>query len=309
MTAAPVGQQDHAERLAHAQSLLAAGNFEEARAEFEAVLQAAPANADARSGEVKASVKLALAARSHGDMNTALADLLRARKFVTDDPSLLLDTGVLEDEMHLYKDAEGTLTKLLAIQPDAPQALYAMARVKMDLQQLAPAETYMRAYLKQAPNDATAHYGLGRILQMGQRPQEARAEFERSIELQPKQTESYFQLGQIELDLGHYDQAVTLFEKTLAGNPKHGGALTGAGIAEFRQKHYKKAESYLRLAIDAAPDYQPAHYYYGLTLARLGRKEDSQRELQKAAKMADEQNEKEAQRLHLNPSMQASPPQ
>lgn len=297
IVAPPLAQ---AESTASAQALLAAGDYAGARTAFEADLQVLPANPAARRGEVKASVGLALAARARGNMNQSLSDLLRARSFVPDDPTLLFDLGVLEDEMHLYKDAEDTLTKLLAANSTTPKALYAMARVKMDEQQLAPAETDMRSYLRQEPNDATAHYGLGRILQMEEKPQNARAEFERSIELQPKQTESYYQLGQIELDLGHYDRALTYFAKTLEGNPKHGGALTGAGIAEFRLKQYGKAESYLHLAVQDAPDYQPAHYYYGLTLGRLGHKADSAAELQKAAQMADVQNKKGAQRLHLS---------
>ena len=297
-------------QLVEAQSQLAAGHYPEARSAFEAILQVTPLDPEARSGEIKVSVKLALAARSLGHMNESLSDLLRARKFVPDDPALLFDLGVLEDQMHLYSGADETLTKLLGMgQQNQPQALYAMARVKMDLQQLAPAETDMRAYLKIDPEDASAHYGLGRILQLGQRTEEARTEFERSIELQPKQTEAYYQLGQIELDLGHYDQALTFFEKTLTANPIHGGALTGAGIAEFRKRQYDSAASYLRLAVQNAPSYQPAHYYYGLTLARLGHKEDSERELQIATKMADEQNEREAQRQRLNRSTQTPAPQ
>jgi tetratricopeptide (TPR) repeat protein len=99
------------------------------------------------------------------------------------------------------------------------------------------------------------------------------------------QTESYYQLGQLELDLQHDAQAAPFFQKVLARDPTHGGSLTGMGILTFRAKDYTQAEQYLARAEKAAPDYQPAHYYRGLALARLGQKEESQRELQLATEL------------------------
>ena len=287
--------------------LFSEGRYAQARDAFEMALGSDPTNAEARKGEVETSIKLALAARSGHDMDGALADLVRAQKLVPQDPSLLLDLGILEDEMELYRDADKALGAALNLQPGDLKTIYAVGRVKLDLQQLPLAEKYMREYLKARPEDASAHYGLGRILQMGQRSAEAGQEFERSIQLRPQQTESYYQLGVIELDSGRFGQALSYFNQVLAGNPTHGGALTGAGQAEYRQKQYDRATGYLKRAVAAAPDYQPAHYYYGLTLARLGQKEESGRELAIAAKLADEQNRKEAQ--HRQSSGAATPPQ
>ncbi len=87
----------------------------------------------------------------------------------------------------------------------------------------------------------------------------------------------------------------------LARDPRHGGALTDTGIALFREKQYDKAAEVLQQATSAAPAYQPAHYYLGLVLARLGRREDSERELAVATKLAAEENAGGSQRLHLNP--------
>jgi tetratricopeptide (TPR) repeat protein len=280
--------------------LLFQGKYDSARDAFEAVLRSSPTDPQARKGEVDATVALAVGARRQGKLDEALLELLRAQKLVPDDPTLLLDLGLLEDEMQLYRDADKTLTVAIKLRPDDSRIIYALARVKLDLQQLPEAETYMRAYLKVRPEDASAHYGLGRVLQMAQRGQDAEQEFRRSIELQPIQTESYYQLGEIELKSGNFEHSLSYFSTVLARNPRHGGALTGAGEAEYRQKRYQQAADYLKRAVVDAPGYQPAHYYYGLTLARLGQKEDSNRELALAAKMADEQNKKESQRIELN---------
>lgn len=292
-------QAETAQTAPDAQSELTAGHYEQARDGFEALLGADPANTVAQAGEVQASERIALAQRAQGDNSGALETLLRAKKFAPENAHLLLDLGVLEDEMKLYWDADGVLAHAAQIDPGNPTILYAVARVKLDLQQTGPAEQAMRSYLQLRPEDASAHYGLGHILQTAQRPEEARAEFERSVALQPQQTESYYQLGQIALESGKYDEALGYYAKTLAGDPKHGGALAGAGIAHFRQKQYGEAEKSLEEAVAHAPDYQPSHYYLGLTLARLGRKQDSDRELALAAKMAEEQNSASAQRMRI----------
>jgi tetratricopeptide (TPR) repeat protein len=285
--------------LGSALQLLQSGKVEQARDAFEAILKANPANTEAQHGEVSASERLALDARKTGHSDDALKVLLRAEALVPNDQRLLYDLGVLEDEMHLYRDADRTLTALDELHPSDPQALYAMARVKLDLGQLAAAEEKMKAYLELQPKDASAHYGLGRVYQLGLQYDKAQAEFQRAIELQPLQTASYYELGDIALGQGAFDEAIANFNKTLARDPKHAGALAGIGEAYFKQKKYAEAMDNLNRAIAAAPNYPPGHYYLGLTLARMGRKQDSQRELELATKLADEQHKSETSGLHL----------
>lgn len=284
---------------------LAAGKADEARAAYETALQADAANAAAQRGEVAASERLALDARAAGKMDDALKALLRARGFVPHDPRLLYDLGILEDEMRLYRDADRSLAEAEQLNPSDPMVLYGVARVKLDLGQLGPAQEKMQAYLKLRPEDAGAHYGLGRVYQLGLQIDKAKAEFGRSIALQPVQTEAYYELGDIALGQGAFDEAIAEFGKTLERDPKHGGALAGTGQAYFKKKQYAQAEAFLERAVAAAPNYQAGHYYLGLTLARLGRAEESQRELAVATALADEESKRERTPLGLTP--QAAP--
>jgi tetratricopeptide (TPR) repeat protein len=281
--------------------LLKAGKVSEARDAFESVLNADPANHDAQEGEVDSSERMALDARTKGQMNDALNSLLHARQFVPRNARLLFDLGIQEDDMHLYQDADRSLAAASLLNPSDPNLIYAVARVKMDLGQLSTAEENMQAYLKVRPNDASAHYGLARVYQLGMQLDKARTEFQRSIDLQPVQTEAYYQLGDIALGQGDSTAAIANFSKTLARDPKHGGALAGTGQAYFKQKEYAQAEDFLERAVAAAPEYQTGHYYLGLTLARLGRKEESKRELALAAKLAGEAG-KNARGIQLAPS-------
>ena len=287
------------DRLIEARRLQTTGDTEQARDLFEQILQADPTNAEAGEGMSTSTERLALSARASGRMDDALADLLRAEKVEPKNLRVLYDLGILEDEMHLYKDADSVLDQLVSIEPDEPNVLYARARVKLDLGQLDAAKQEMLAYLKIRPLDASAHYGLGRIYLQGLEFDKARAELQESIRIQPRQSEAYYQLGQTDVEQNDYKDAIDLFQKTLARDAQHGGALTGLGIAYFKLKQYVNANEWLTKAIHAAPSYQPAHYYLGLTLARLNRADDSRRELQMAAALADKDNQQSASHLQI----------
>ncbi len=291
--------QTPAPTMQQGSDLLAAGRAAEARGIFESILTANPGNEAAQAGEVAAGERIALDQRAQGQMADALRTLLRAEQFAPHNPRLEYDLGILEDEMHLYPEAAASLGKAEKLHFASPSLLYAQARVLLDEQQLAPAEAKMLAYLKLRPDDATAHYGLGRIFQLGLQFDKARQEFQQSIRLQPEQTEAWYQLGDIALKQNQYNEALADFGRTLARNSRHGGALTGAGEACFHLRQYDQALDYLNRAVAAAPDYQPGHYYLGLTLARLGRRDLSQRELATAAKLADEDNKKSGERYQL----------
>jgi tetratricopeptide (TPR) repeat protein len=278
-----------------ARRLEAGGDLEQARDLYEQVLRRNPGDAEARAGMASTSEKLALNERAAGRMDGALAILLRARKAEPDDKRVLLDLGILEDEMRLDYDAAETLQHLESLKPDDPNASYALARVDMNLGRLEAAEQEMRLYLEARPLDASAHYGLGRIYLTGLQFEKARSEFERSIDLQPKQSEAYY-----ELDQDEFDGSIREFQKTLERDPRHGGALAGMGTAYFKLKQYPAAKQWLARATEAAPEYQPGHYYLGLTLGRLGEAEASRRELKVAADLAEKDSRQAATRVRLN---------
>jgi tetratricopeptide (TPR) repeat protein len=257
----------------------------EAMDRFETVLAIARTNPDARHGELAAATELALTARRSGHPEVALEVLQHARTKLPDDPDLLLELGIQATELYLYPAAEEALNAARNLRSSDPGILYALARMETERQHLQAAEANFRAYLAAQPNDASAHFGLGHVLAMQQRTADARAEFERSIQLQPVQTESYYQIGQIELDAHQDAKADALFHKTLERDPTHGGSLTGLGVLAFRAKDYVKAEQYLAAAEKSAPSYGPAHYYRGLALAHLGRKDEGDAELREATKL------------------------
>ena len=258
----------------------------------EAELHADPTSKSAQLCEREATVALALQQRNHGNAEAALDTLERGRRAIPGDVVLLLDLGIQAEAMQHLQRATDVLQQALLLDPDNAKVLYALARVETDRQSFPEAEVHFNRYLQQHPGDATAHYGLGRVYQMQQKTDEARTEFNRSVELKPAQTEAYYQLGQIALNADDDVQAETMFGKVLDRMQNHGGALTGMGILNYRLKKFPLAQQYLERAAAAAPTYQPAHYYLGLTDAKLGQNEASQQELALALKLTNEQQGK-----------------
>lgn len=254
---------------------------------FERVIKSNPSDFTARKGEVDAAVKYSLAEKNEHREEAALWLLLRAKYWVPDDPQLLVDLGVQEDKLTLFVDADSTLAEALQIRPDDPNTLYTAARIKMDLGQMQAAEQAWLSYIKRDPGNPAAYYGYGVVLQTLGRDDEARSQFEKSIQLNPNQAESHYRIGEIARLEGNAVDARKEYGAALARDPRHGGALTGLAILDYELKKYDEAEAELEAAIKSLPNYRTARYYHGLTLARLGRKKESEAELSFAMQLRD----------------------
>lgn len=268
--------------LAAGDLLLSQHRDPEAMDRFETILALDPHHAAARKGEVSAATELAVASRRENHPDGALVALRHACAKLPDSPDLQLDLGLQAFELGQLPEADEALHVAKRLNPANPTILYALARLETEQQKMPEAERDYKAYLVARPKDATAHYGLGYVYTALLRTEDARREFEFSIRLQPQQTESYFQLGQLALDADRDAEAKTLFERVLARDPNHAGALTGLGELAFRNKDYSTAEKLLGSAEKSDPSYTRPHYYRGLALARLGRNEEAQQELQQS---------------------------
>ncbi len=263
---------------------------EAAMARDEQVLAAEPGNKEAAADEVANAVRMALAARAAGQNDQALGYLLRARKSVPADPTLLLDFGIQAEAMRLYRDADEALTEADRLRPNDANTLYALGRIKLDEGRSEDAERYLRRYLALKPDDASAHYGLGRLLHMELRDEDARAELERSIALRPAQTEAYYVLGDIALAQHKDEEAVREFAVALGRDPNHAGALAGLGTLAYRRKDYPKAVELLRHSLSVAPEHPETHRTLAQALAKLGRERESADELAAAQKLTEQQD-------------------
>jgi tetratricopeptide (TPR) repeat protein len=231
-------------------------------------------------------------AAGHNDLEKALALLMDARKLNPADADVQYEFGMVALRMSLFPDAIDGFDQALKLRADDAAALYGLGRAKMSVSRFDDAQQAFERYVQLRPPDASGHYALGFTFQALQRTSDARVEYERSIALQPQQTESGFQLGLMELEEGSAGAAAGRFEQVLKRAPQHAGALSGMGRVKFKEKDFAGAAALFEKAIASNPELREAHYYLGLADSRLGRKEESEKELEIASWIEHEEVEK-----------------
>jgi tetratricopeptide (TPR) repeat protein len=265
---------------------------EDAASQFEEALRLDPARTDALAPLLSVLRTRARIAVETGSLEKGLALLLRARKASPQDPDVLFDLGMTELQMSLLPDAERAFEDALAARKDDPQVLYALGRDQIEMAKFLEAKVSFERFLQLRPDDASGHYAIGLVLRSLQQSSEARLHFEKSVSLQPAQTEAYFQLGLLDLEGKQVESAVTEFDHVLQRDAKHSGALYGMGRVAFEKRDYPNAIAEFERAIGSDASLREAHYYLGLSYARAGRKEDSEKELETATQLEHEEVEK-----------------
>jgi tetratricopeptide (TPR) repeat protein len=277
---------DYASSYARLGLLYLQGNrLDQAAVEFREALRLDPSRGDTASSLVTVLRSQARAAVQSGEVEKGLAFLIEARKVTPNNADVLYDFGIVALRMSLFPDALQAFHEELATRKDDPSGAYGLGRAQMGLAKYAEARQTFQHYVQLRPDDASGYYALGLVEVSLSQAEEARRQFEKSIALQPQQTESYFQLGFLDLESRNIQEATRHFERVLQRDPKHAGALTGMGRVAFEQKDYSAATDYLQRAIAVDSSSRQPHYYLGLTYGRMGRKTDSEKELQIASQL------------------------
>ncbi len=269
------------------------GHSEEAVPELREALRLDPGRSDASAALIHILENQAQAAATAGESEKALALLIDARKYAPDNPDVHFQLGIVALRMSLWQDAANAFQQTLKVRENDALALYNLGRAFMGLAEFEEAREQFVRYIAVRPDDPSGYCALGMTLAALQRSAEAKAQFERSIAVAPAmasagaptQTESYYRLGLLDLESKDLESAAKNLRQVLDRKPQHSGAMTALGRVEFEQKHYTKALDLLQRAVASDDSSHEAHYYLGLTLARLGRKEESEAQLQVAIQL------------------------
>jgi len=215
-----------------------------------------------------------------GDSARALSLLREVRDYAPDDPDVQFELGTMALQLSLWDDAIAAFQQTLKLRQNDPVALYSLGRAFLGEWKFEDARQQFARYVEARPDDASGYCALGMTFAALENTHAAREQFERSIALAPEQTESYFRLGLIELNMKDLDAAAANFRHVLTQDSKHAGALSGLGRVSFEQKRYSDAIDLLQRAISVDDSLREAHYYLGLTFARVGRREEAGRQLE-----------------------------
>jgi len=113
-------------------------------------------------------------------------------------------------------------------------------------------------------------------------------EAEEILDEKPDDVEALELLGDAELDLGHGREAALVFTRLHESDERNPSYLSGLAIARFLQVDFEGALEAARAALERSPDDAEAHAYAGLSLERLGRREEAAAALATATRLDPE---------------------
>lgn len=256
-----------------------------------------------KNDDVETLRALARVARAGGELEKALAHLMRARKLAPDSEQVLYDFGWTALNLNLLFDALPVLEKLQRAHPDDPGYLYALSIARLQNGEALRAVQLVNRFIELRPADSSGYYVLGVALYSLKQFPQARAALERSVALAPYADAEYY-LGMIAYNEGDNAQAATRLQRTLESEPNHPAARAALGQVYMKQKNYQAARAELERAIKLNPKDATAPYQLGLVYARLGEKTLAQAMFATADKLRGEKEKESAIRFRL-----AEPPQ
>ena len=276
------------------------GRPQDALPELQQALQLDPGRTDVAGALAHILLDQAKAASDAGDWNGALRSLIEARKNAPDNADVQYEFAMVARKLSLVDDEIEAFQQTLKLRKNDALALFYLGFALMDRARYDDARQQFAQYVQLRPDDPSGYGAMGMALAALGRSEDAHAQFERSIALAPTQSESYYRLGLLDLDAGDYEAAARDLHKALEYKPNDAGTETALGKVEFEQKHYPQAVSLLQQAVSQGDSLQEAHYYLGLTFARMGRKQESSEQLEIAARLEQERKESGRHVLRLN---------
>jgi len=144
-----------------------------------------------------------------------------------------------------YQKAKERLEQVLKAAPNAPEANYYLGSVLIELKQVAEAEPYFQAELKNDPTSFKAVTKVAYLHYLKGEDEECRKWLERSFGLNPNWFESHVVKGLLHSRRGENEQAIQSFEKAVQQEPGYPKAYYQLSIAYKRAGSNEKAQQAL----------------------------------------------------------------
>src|SRR5215467_2726552 len=215
--------------------------------------------------------------KEQDDRATANA-LFDMRREFPEDPEVLYMTS-----QFFLAVAEGASRELTVSAPDSYQTRELQAETLESQEKWAEAAAIYRKILEENPKLRGIHYRLGRAA-LSQRDsptrnQDAKTEFEQELAVDPMNAAAEFWLGEIARLANQWDAAIPHFAAAAKIDPHFADAFLSWGAALSTTGRYSEAIPALEQYVRMAPQNLSGHYRLSIAYARVGRKEDSDREM------------------------------
>ena len=187
------------------------------------------------------------------------------------------------------KEAQRLFRAALAINPDYPQAMTALAIAVTNAGYIGWADDVERSYTEayELAQRAVAldgrypdaHFALGLVCMWTRRFDRAMAEFQEAIKLNPSFAAAHALLGHLYLFTGQPEEAIVAAEKGIRldpRNPRQFMRLPALAGAHYQLRHYEQAVEIGRRAWALNPNWPGGLRYVVAGLGQLGRIEEAE---------------------------------
>lgn len=263
-------------RLSYAKFLVEARRFEAARAEFEALARQLPDNPEV-------SYALGLLAMQLGDLPAAEREFRRLLAAGHNDEAAFALAQIAESR----KDYDEARRWYLSV-ADGPNALEAQTRVGLIIARtegVSAGRAYLRSLHAQFPEElARLYLAEGEMLRELEHYADAVAVFSAGLRLAPDNPELLYARAMAAERLDRLDMLEHDLLRILADDPQNAQALNALGYTlTDRTDRHEEALGYIRQALAQHPDDPAINDSMGWVMFRLGRYDEAETYLQKAA--------------------------
>jgi len=211
------------------------------------------------------------------DDRTTADTLFDMKREFPEDPEVLYMTS-----QFFLGIAEGASQELTVVAPNSYQTRELQAETFESQEKWAEAAAIYRKILEENPKLRGIHYRLGRAaLSQPESPtsaQDAKKEFEQELAIDPVNAAAEFWLGEIARLDGKWEDAIAHFGAAAKIDPHFADAFLSWGTALNSAGRFSEAIPQLEQYAKMAPENLAGHYQLSIAYARMGRKEDSDRE-------------------------------
>jgi tetratricopeptide (TPR) repeat protein len=212
------------------------------------------------------------------DDRTTVDTLLDMRREFPEDPEVLYMTS-----QFFLGIAEGASQELASVAPNSYQTRELQAESFESQEKWAEAVAIYRKILEENPMLRGIHYRLGRAaLSQPESPTsaaDAKKEFEQELAIDPVNAAAEFWLGELARLDGQWDEAITHFGAAAKIDSRFADAFLSLGTTLNSAGRFPEAVPQLEHYVKMVPDNLAGHYQLSIAYARVGRKEDSIREM------------------------------
>ena len=202
-----------------------------------------------------------------------------------DDPDALHLLGVLLSQLGRFDEALPLLWKAALLRPNAPDVLSNLAIALAHRGQVAEAADYFISALKLRPDHPDANFNLGNLLVDKGDLDQAVPFLRKAADLQPRNVQAWERLGDTLRRLGQPDKAVDVFRQALNFFPERPELHNFLGVTLAALGQTQPAIDAFGKAISLRPDYADPHNNLGLCLQGSGRIEAAIDEYQAAIRL------------------------